>query len=167
MSSHFKEIVPLDPSLVVNPATGEVIELAGASDVELGQILAGIKHFRAQISSLKSRIDAELVGRMDHHAKYTINLPGLRLTAPSPGVVEYDPKALLPVLERAVEESVISEGAASEALEQVITYKPRKAGIAALLKGRDLSPARAALAEAIEGCKAQATRPRTVTVKEL
>lgn len=144
---------------VVHPGTGELIDLTGASDDELTDLLVALRRRKQE---LLAPIDAdhravcdEALRRMDQACKWTVRNPSGELVGESPNRVEYDAKGLAPKLKRLVEAGEIKPEAYDEAIGPVV----RKQGVNALLKrGGEI-------AEVIKSCEMPVERPRRVTVK--
>ncbi len=151
------ELQPLEPA--VHPTTGEVLSLDQPS-VMLAGWLDEIKQVEGMARAAKAQIGDELLKRMDADAAWTMHLPGFKVTGPSPAPsVEYDPDLLHDTLSDLREQGLISEQAQDQALELVVTRKPRAAGINALRKLGGL------VAERVDGCARQVEKARRVSVR--
>lgn len=118
----------------MNPATGEVLTLTSPSE-DLGAYLAAVKDLESQVRDYKRVVTDELLRRMDASADWTLHLPGMKLSAPSPAPAEeFDELALREDLLELVDAGRLSIEAVDRAIETVITYKAHKAGINALRK---------------------------------
>lgn len=119
---------------VLNPITGEVVALDAPTD-HLGEWLDNVRDFEGAIREQKAAVTAELLRRMDNEATWTVHAGPFKLTgrSPEPETV-YDAARLRAVLEQLVADDLISERAMNEACEPIVELKPRKAGIAKLLK---------------------------------
>jgi hypothetical protein len=149
-----------DEVRVFDPGTGEEIIIADAPTETLAELRELIRSAEEDQRMAKQALDAELLARMDRAAKWTMNEGGYKLTAPSPTPVEtFDAHALRADLEAASEQGLIDQGAVDAAVEVVVDYKPRLAGINALRKlGGDL-------ADIVARHASLAERTRRVTVK--
>lgn len=147
------------PGPLVDPRTGEMLPLDADTGTLAGWVdqLADLERHAREV---RARIGEELLHRLDRSAKWTHHLDGFTVTAPSPApVVEWDAVALRATLRDLEDEGVIDEEAVQAALEVVITYKARTAGLNALRKlGSDV-------AERIAACGHEVERRRTVKVK--
>ncbi len=123
------------PVSVVSPITGEQLELDRPS-TDLAQFLADVREAESLLREAKSLVGGELLRRLDQGACWTLHLDGgLTIKAPSPAPAEeFDELALRDDLAQLVEDGTITEAAAAAAVETVVTYKVRKAGITALRK---------------------------------
>lgn len=152
------EIAKLDPQrLAVNPASGEVVNLDGATD-ELGRALLEVRELEGMLRSYKARIGEEILGRMDREGVWTANLPGLKITGSSPDRVVYDGEALRDELARLVRSGEITVEAAGRCVEVVTTYKPSARHLKALRK------IGGTVAEAIDRHTRRDDSPRRVSV---
>lgn len=128
------DLVPTRSIQLVNPSTGELVELDGPTEA-LAEFLADMREHESLCREAKKLVTREVVSRMDRQAAWTIRAAGLKLSAASPQPTEeFDGPELKEALHALVEEGVISIEAVDAAVETVVTYKPRKAGIVALRK---------------------------------
>lgn len=118
-----------------NPVTGEVLTL-DAPDQDLGQYLADIREYKSVLNEHVAMVNRELLGRLDKSANWTRHLEGgLTLSAPSSEPsVEYDARSLWQALQQLADNGFITFEAADAAVESVITYKAKAAGIKRLAK---------------------------------
>lgn len=144
---------------VVHPVTGQVVDLDGPID-QLAQFLADARDIDAAVKDAKRAVTDEVLRRADADAAWTIHLPGVKLSMPSPAPVEdWDELELREALLTLADEGVISVEAVDRAVEPVVTYKIRAAGVKALRKlgGR--------VAEAIDSRARETQRTRYVKVE--
>lgn len=119
---------------VVHPDTGEIITPESPPE-KLGAFIADIRSHESEIRELKQVASRWLIAQMDKAASWTLTVPGLKLSAPSPQPVEeFDGPALREALLDLVDEGVLSIEAVDKAVETVVKYEPRKSGINALRK---------------------------------
>lgn len=125
----------LEPrSEFVNPTTGEVLSL-NSPDGELGRYLADLRDLEGQIREHKRLVTRELLSRMDRQACWTVYEAGVKLSGASPAPSEeWDGAELYNALCEFVDAGQLSQTAVNAAVEVVVSYKPRKAGITALRK---------------------------------
>ena len=122
------------PITVVSPRTGEVLSLSSPLE-DLGGLLLDIREHEFLLREMKNVVQQEIVKRMDFEAKGTLHAGGLKFQAPSAAPVEaWDAAELRAALLPFVDHGVISITAVDAAVEQVITWKAKKAGINALRK---------------------------------
>lgn len=144
----------------LNPATGEVIDLAGASDGQLAESLASVRDYESRLRTFKSEVSDELTRRLDKLCKWTLEVDGFKVVGQSPNRTDYDVEQLGHALSGLMASGVISEEAAKAAVEAEVKLKVKKAGINALLKlGGEV-------AEAVKACEVPVTTPRRISVKE-
>lgn len=141
-----------------NPVTGEVLTLA-APTPDLASYLADVRDLESRIREHKNIVQAEVLSRLDRDRNWTVHLPGLELSAPSDAPAEeFDELALREELLVYVDSNELSIEAVDRAIETVVTYKIRKAGLNALRK----SPK---LAEIIDRYARPVEKRRYVSVK--
>lgn len=117
-----------------NPLTGEVLCLTSPS-LELGRYLADIREFESVIREHKRMVSRELLARMDKSASWTMRLEGVTITGQSPAPAEeWDGAELREALLALVDDGLLTIEAVDAAVETVVTFKARKAGISALRK---------------------------------
>jgi hypothetical protein len=121
-------------SVVVHPATGELLDLSAPTE-DLARWLTEARELDEAMRTEKRRVVAELLDRMDRDASYTIRVGSLELKGdgPEPPTV-YDGESLRHALQAYVDAEVISPEALDRAVEVVPTYKPRANGLKALLR---------------------------------
>jgi hypothetical protein len=142
-----------------SPSTGEEVIPADAATNTLAEVRDAIRTVEEDLRLAKQTIDAELIGRMDSAAKWSVSVGGFKLSAPSPAPsVEYDAQALRGRLEELVADGLLSMQAVDAAVEVVTTFKVRAAGVNALRKLGGL------VAEAVQDCSQTVDKPRRVTV---
>lgn len=128
------DIVQHSSFTLMNPATGEVVALDGPTE-DLGQFLADLREHESMWREAKKLVTRELVARMDKSASWTLHVNGLKLSTQSPAPSEeFNGPELREALLDLVDEGVVTIEAVDAAVETVVTYKPRKAGINALRK---------------------------------
>lgn len=150
-----EEVVPVQQ--VIMPVTGEVLALTEPTD-QLAAAIDEVAILQTQLAAAKRLIADELLERMDHEGVWTVHVPGFTVKGNGPGAVDYDGEELARRLRRLVKAGVISQGAMTNAVERVPVWKPKKAGINALLK------LGGAITEAVEACGTPSTKPRNVSV---
>lgn len=146
------------PIEVMNPTTGEVLTLAAPTD-DLGGFLADVREFKELLRESERVVSQELLFRMDKGAAWTLHGRGLKISGDSPAPVEaWDGAELRTALLELVDDGVLAVEAVDAAVETVVTYKPRKAGINALRKlgGR--------VGEVVDGLAVKAEKTRSVRV---
>jgi hypothetical protein len=123
------------PFTVVSPRTGEVIGL-DAPIQDLGGWLADVREQESLLREAKSAVQSEVLARMDKDRRWTVHAGGYKLESSSAEPTEgYDELALRSALLDLVDEGELTVEAVDRAVEVVVTYKAKKAGIAALKKG--------------------------------
>ena len=124
------------PVTLTNPSTGEVLTLESPTG-DLGRYLADVREMESYVKEAKNIVQQEILRRMDKDALYTVRVPGagLKLSGSSPAPSEeFDELALREALLVLVDEDVVTIEAVDRAVEPVVTYKARMAGIKALRK---------------------------------
>jgi hypothetical protein len=159
-ADNFPVVQAADGPAVIDRATGELIPLKDAGDDALASLRDYLKDLRSRIAEANNLLDAEVVRRMDQDRCWTIHAGGLTLTAPSPApAYEWDAPGLYADLESMVADGELSERAFLAAVEEVVGYKVKAAGVNALLKGGG------PVAEIVESHRAAVEKPRRVSVK--
>jgi hypothetical protein len=119
---------------VLNPTTGEILSLDRPTG-ELGRYLLEVREFEQVLREHKNLVTRELLARLDKDASWTLYEDGLKIVGQSPAPVkEWDGAELRSALLGLVDEGVLSIEAVDAAVETIVTYKPRKAGIGKLRK---------------------------------
>jgi hypothetical protein len=119
---------------LVNPATGEALSLESPSP-DLGRYLADIREFESILRESKRIVSRELLSRFDREASWTHRFDDLKIVGQSPAPSEeWDGAELRQALLEHVDAGRLSIEAVDAAVETIVSYKPRKAGITALRK---------------------------------
>lgn len=143
---------------VVHPITGEVLDLDSPTDI-LAAALSRAKEQGAGLQAFTRAIKDELLHRMDYEHCYTVHAIGVgKVAGDGKRPPDHDGTRLLAALLPLVPD-VLSMRAVEAAVERVTTYKPRKAGINALLKSTDER-----VIEAVRSAEMPNTKPRDVRV---
>lgn len=144
--------------VIPHPLTGEAIELAAETDT-LAQWVDQLRELERQAKEARDMIGLELLRRMDAKASWTLRAGDFKITAPSPAPkTEWDVDQLRATLAD-LRDQGLDEDAIDAALEVVVTYKPRTAGLNALRKlGGEV-------AERIAACGTEVEPARRVSVK--
>ena len=149
------------PSIpIVNPATGEIVELDAPTDVLAGA-LEEIRDLEGRLRDLKSAIGREVMGRMDEARQWTLELPdGRKVSAPSPEPsVEFDGEALWNGLHSLARDCKLSDELIASVVTEERVYKVSRQGANRLLKGGGQP------AKMVERCKVEVPKRRYVSVK--
>ena len=121
--------------IVVHPLTAEAVELASASTDDLAILLDSVKDYESRLREVKSLVSREVLRRQDHAASWTTRAGGYVLKGSSPAPAEeFDALALRSELLGLVDEGALTIEAVDAAVETVVSYRARKAGISALRK---------------------------------
>lgn len=121
--------------IVAHPFTGEAIELANAKVDELAKLLDAVKDYQSRLQELRSLVSQEVLRRQDQAASWTTKAGEYVLKGSSPAPVEeFDSLALRSELLGLVDEGALSIEAVDAAVETIVTYKARKAGVNSLRK---------------------------------
>src|SRR5438477_2520225 len=116
----------LEVRYAVNPATAERIDLDAPSE-DLASQLDEAHNLEAAFKFFKRKLQDELLARMDRAAAWSMKAGEYEISGRSPEpTVEYDGNALALLLARLVDDGEVSQEAAHAAVEEVVTYKPRK-----------------------------------------
>jgi hypothetical protein len=119
-----------------NPITGEMLSLS-SPDADLARFIADIRDYETQVRGLKSLVNAELLRRLDERLDgWTAHLEdGITISAPSPEPSdEWDAAGLRGALEELADKGTLPISAVDAAIEVVVSYKPKTAGLKVLRK---------------------------------
>jgi hypothetical protein len=149
-----------DESVVLlNPQTGELLELLKAGDGQLGDYLDAVRDWEAMARVAKGVVSAELHRRMDAGAKWTLSAGDFEIVGQSPDRVEYDVGELRAVLRELLEKELISRDAALAAVKREVVFSVSKRGVNALRKiGGEV-------AKAIDAIGHEPATARRITIK--
>jgi hypothetical protein len=152
-----------DEVVLHHPDTGEILNLATASDEDLASWRRAVMNWEATAKIAKKICDAELVRRMDSRNVHTLHLPGVG-TASAPAATErdeYDGEAIAEDLFAATRSGDIhlTWDAINAAVKREVVYKPQPAKLKGLLKQGG------SIAEIIRSHTTSVPIERRVTVK--
>lgn len=135
---------PQNAVTVVDPATGEIINLRDAGIDTLAMCLTDVRDVETNLKAVKRLVGAELHRRMDEGRHWTIDGARYRVSSESPDpVTNYDAERLNAILEAWVREGdsgsvrVMRHEALLRAIETVVSKKVKVGGVKAILKGAD------------------------------
>lgn len=150
--------VAISPKLV-HPASGEILDLS-KPDEDLAAWLYEIRDVESRLKEVKGELTREFYHRLDKAAKWSRLVGEYEVKGESPEpVTAYDGNQLWDVLSTFVEDGLLSQEALETAVEQVISYKPKLAGVKA---ARKVDPQ---IAEAIDACSYEVEKRRYITIK--
>lgn len=149
---------PTPPPPIVNPETGELLNLRDAGDDDLATYIADCREFEGKLRLAKRAVGDELLGRMDRNASWTLRAGPYKVSGRSPQPeTEWDTAALDEVLDILERDDLISAAARVAAVEPVKTLTTHRSGINAIRKS--LAGNQAAL-ELIDECEQEIEKPR-------
>jgi hypothetical protein len=120
---------------VIHPFTGETFDLSVSTTDDLASFLTEVREYESRLKEAKRIVTDETLRRLDERASWTLRTPDYTLKAPSPAPgEEWDEIALRSDLWQLVDDGVITEDAAGAAVETVVSYKVKTAGVNALRK---------------------------------
>lgn len=132
---------------VLDPTTGEVIDLASAPTDELAVVLDKIKAHTDAVTDFRRDVADEMLRRMDKRGVWTVHLGGVKVTGASPAAVEYENiGAMWRKLRALVHAGELEEDAIDDAVTTKTEWTVKARGINALKK----LPAARAIIEAHE-----------------
>lgn len=149
---------------LVDPDTGEVVALSDATGpliaAVLGRIQLALTETTEQLKEAKRLLGRELIARMDQGGEWTQRARGVKVSAPSPsaGTVKWDVELLDELLDRCVEDKLISHDAKLKAVSTRIEHVAHADGITRLLK----IPAVAERMQAAKRVTEQGERPISI-----
>jgi hypothetical protein len=105
---------------VVNPSTGEIINLHDASTERLAQAVADLRELRTALAEFEGTISDAMVARLDADARWTQRFGPYEISAPSPtaGSETYPPDMLETQLGLLIANRTITPEAASGACKR-------------------------------------------------
>lgn len=149
----------IEPTLgFVNPLTGELVPIKAPDEI-LALFLHDIKVHQSQLRELVKIVQHELLDRQDFRAKWTTHVPGFEIKGDRQKEDEaWDGAELREALLKFVDQGVLSIEAVDGAVETVVSFKVKKAGLNSLraLGGE--------IAEKIEALRYSAPKDRRVFV---
>jgi hypothetical protein len=120
---------------VLNPTTGEVLDLASAPTDELATVLDKLKSFTDAVTDFRRDVVDEMLRRMDKRGLWTVHLGGVKVTGTSPAGVEYeDLKGMWHELGALVRRGILEQGAVDDAVSTKTEWVTKAKGITALKK---------------------------------
>lgn len=140
---------------VLHPATGEVLDLEAADNVDLADQRIGAVELRRLLDEFTATLDAEVIRRMDHENTLTLRAGPWKMTGDGTEVTTWDSAQLSLELEALVQAGRLARGAAQKALEVVVSYKPKAAELKKLAKHADPE-----VRTAVEACRTVGPNPR-------
>lgn len=114
---------------LIVPGTGEVIDLASATDADVVDYIEQANAAREQIDAFKARASTELIERMDRSGEWTrrvkVGETTYEIKAPSPtaGTESYDEEALIEAVKRLRREGVIDASAVGKTVRHIVTVE--------------------------------------------
>ncbi len=122
-------------ALIVDPRTGEAFPLQHATTETIARWLTEVRETEQALRDAKRIVTDEVTARMDTAASWTLPAGPYKLKSQSPTPeVQYDAQALRNDLEELAAQGVITQDAVDAAVQIVVTFNPRAAGINALRK---------------------------------
>lgn len=153
------DIQTLD-SVVLNPVTGEVINLANAPLADVARLLDEVRQLETHLRDLKRTVSEHVLAGMDRQASWTLRGGGYELRSSSPvPAVTYDAAALHAALLELVDQGALDRSAVAAAVQEIVDYKPIARGINALTKLGGI------VADTIAQHRTEAPKQRYVTVR--
>ena len=141
------------------PGTGEVVDLTEPEQV--GRALAEIRDMQTELRTATTVLSAAAHEIMDRRLEWTLHLPGVKLQGKPPKQTTYDVDQLRATLADCVEQGLLTEDAAGQAIREKVKYEPAKSGIKKL---RGLG---GEVEERVAACERPDDRPRYVTVNRV
>ncbi|MCK9250664.1 MAG: hypothetical protein M0P31_17005 [Solirubrobacteraceae bacterium] len=133
MGEHSTEVVsPAQAVEVVNPLTGELVDVAALPTDALAVERNEIRAARDAISAWARAIDGELTARLDREARRSATVAGYKLSVTAPEVWSTDALGLRNALAALVADGVLSQAAVDAAVEPVTKVEARRRGLTAL-----------------------------------
>lgn len=135
---------------LVNLKTGEQLSLDSPTE-DLARYVDDMRVLKSEIQEVVNIVGRTLLTRLDFRGKSSLHAGAWKLSAPSPKPEEvWDGALLRAELMSFVDAGVLSIEAVDDAVEQIITFKVKKAGVNSL---RNLGGEIAATVEGLKGSK--------------
>lgn len=148
---------------VVNPATGEALELTSEATDRLAHERRGVTDLKRSLDQYASHLDEELTRRLDRMGRRSADVNGWTIETKAPTTTDYPADALRSALEDLIDADLLADEVMDDVLvPQPVTYKLNRTRLNTLLKHPDERVRSALAACAVETDVAR----RSVTVKE-
>lgn len=110
---------------VVNPATGEILDLSGEPTDSLVELIAGAQELHRRLADFEREVGDVLLEHLDRSACWTLRVGEYEVKAPSPtaGVEAYPPDLLEGELASLIAQGIITTDAASKACHRRLTLE--------------------------------------------
>jgi hypothetical protein len=114
---------------VIQPLTGELVDLENANPEQLAGFLVVSGEVRSRLAEFESAVNEAVLAKLDQNAQWTMHLEvkgrQVTLTAPSPtaGTTSYPEDLLEPELRSLVDDATISSDAAAKALNRRVVLE--------------------------------------------
>ncbi len=142
-----------DPDIVVevlDPLTGELVNLITADLDDLAGWLDHVREYKRMCDQALNVVQERMYREIDPGGQWTVIRPNWKITGTSPApTVKYDGERVYKAARKLVKDGLLTKDAAGKAVERVVSFKARVAGIQALSK---ISPV---IAAAFEECSTE------------
>jgi hypothetical protein len=116
---------------VLNPVTGELLDLQSTATESLAQALYALDEYRQGMMDFQQAVEDVLIERMDRQALWTLRVNDprtghqyeIRTASPTAGTHEYIPDALEHELRELIEEGTLNSAGASGALKRTLSVE--------------------------------------------
>lgn len=121
---------------VVDLFTGEALVINSKTTTDrLAEFIDHCKEVKAQVDEASKVAQDEVRARMDREAKWTADVGGYKLSAPSPAPKQtYDAEAIWKGLTELAKQRKLTRQARDQAVERKVTYKAKDSGLKHLVK---------------------------------
>lgn len=116
-------------ALVPHPGTGEVVDLASASDAAIVDYLEAVQIAADQLTGFKAQASTELVTRLDKSGEWTrrVDVRGttfeIKAASPTAGTENYNEEQVIEAVSRLVADGVIDQSAAGKTVRHIVTVQ--------------------------------------------
>lgn len=159
------EVVTATPTtdLVVNPATGEALELASEATDRLAQERRAVTHLKRDLNDYLTFIDGELTRRLDRMGRRSAVVAGYTIETKAPTTTEYDQALLRNAIEDLIACDLLDQPVLDEVLVPVdpVPRKLNRTRLNTLLKHPNEK-----VREVLEACAQDVPQRRSVSIKE-
>lgn len=120
-------------SVVLNPATGELLDVANASTTDIADWRLRAVELKRELDAMSSDLDVELARRLDAEGRRSARVGDYELTVPAPSKTEYDVERLGIALEALVRDGRIARGFAERCIKVEIKRSAKASEVTRML----------------------------------
>lgn len=152
------ELVP-----VVNPATGEQLELASEATDRLAEERRGVTDLKRALDQYASHIDDELTRRLDRMGRRSAQVGGYEIETKAPTSIDYPIAGLREALSHLIEADLLDADVVDEVL---VPVEPRPVKLNRTRLNTLLRHPSEVVRKTLEACAVETEQRRSVVVRE-